>query len=109
MGPRRRQVSGAKAQPAELDEATQYIAQESLQSAIDVLESLLDAAESLAVLPDRGRTVPERDEPRVRELLVDPYRLIYSADDSKVVILGVLHQRRDFDRWGSTGSATDSL
>ena len=105
MGPRRRRVVWSEVATRELDQATEYIAQDSLQSAIDVLERLLDAAQSLADLPDRGRAVPERAESRVRELLVDPYRLIYSAGDSQVVILGVLHQRRDFDRWGRTGSA----
>lgn len=109
MGPRRRRVVWSEGAARELDEATEYIAQDSLQSAINVLERLLDAAESIADLPDRGRTVPERDESRVRELLVEPYRLIYSAGESEVVILGVLHQRRDFDRWGRTGSASDAL
>ena len=51
-------------------------------------------------MPDRGRVVPERDDPTVRELLVGPYRLLYYAAESDVAILGVLHQRRDFDRWG---------
>lgn len=40
---------------------------------------------------------------------VDPYRLFYSADESDVVVLGVLHQRREFDRWGRKGSTSDAL
>jgi len=46
--------------------------------------------------------------PACESFFIDPYRLIYSAGDSEVVILGVLHQRRDFDRWGRTGSASDA-
>ena len=48
----------------------------------------------------RGRVVPERNDPTVRELLVGPYRLLYHVAESDIVILGVLHQRQDFDRWG---------
>ena len=44
--------------------------------------------------------MPERDIPQVRELLVEPYRLLYQVTESDVVILGLLHQRRDFERWG---------
>ena len=55
MGPRRRRVVWSEGAARELDEATEYISQDSLQSAIDALERLLHAAESLADLPDRGR------------------------------------------------------
>ena len=44
--------------------------------------------------------MPERDDPTVRELLVGAYRLLYHVAESDVVILGVLHQRRDLDRSG---------
>ena len=109
MGPRRRRVVWSEGATRELDEATEYIAEESLQSAINVLERLLEAAESLANLPDRGRVVPERSEPSVRELLIDPYRLLYAVGESEVVVLGVIHQRRDFDRWGRRDSGEDAL
>lgn len=109
MGPRRRWVVWSKGASRELDEATEHIARESLQSAIGVFERLLEAAESLADLPERGRVVPERGESRVRELLVDPYRLIYATGESEVVVLAVLHQRRDFDRWGRHDSLEDGL
>ena len=100
MGPRHPRVVWSEGASRELNEATEYIAEESLKSAIDVLERLLEAAASLADLSERGRVVPERDDEDVRELLVDPYRLIYTLRESEIVILGVVHQRRDFDRWG---------
>lgn len=34
----------------------------------------------------------------VRELLIDPFRLLYSIGDEEVVVLGLIHQRQDFDR-----------
>ncbi len=35
----------------------------------------------------------------VRELLVDPFRLVYLVEAERVVVLAVLHQRQDFRRW----------
>ena len=100
MGPRHRRVVWSEGASRELDETIEYIAGESLKTAIHLLMRLLDAANSLTGLSERGRTVPERGDPAIRELLVDPYRLIYVLGESEVVILGVVHQRRDFDRWG---------
>ena len=99
MGPRRRRVVWTQGAVRELDEATEFIAADSPQAAIAVLERLLAAAESLAELPDRGRVVPERGDATIREVLVDSYRLIYSVSEAGAAILGVLHQRRDFEGW----------
>jgi len=77
-----------------------FVADESPEAAIRLLDDILGSADSLRSMPDRGRIVPERDDPTVRELLVEPYRLLYNITESAVVILGLLHQRRDFDRWG---------
>ena len=99
MGPRRRRVVWSEGAARQLDEAIEYVAQDSLGAAVGMLERLLDAADSLDELADRGHPVEERPHPHVRQLLVRPYRLIYSTTDDEVVILRLLHQRRDFDRW----------
>ena len=103
MGPRRRRVAWSEGARRELDEAIGYVAEDSLQNAISLLERLLEAGESLAELSERGRVLPELGDPGVREIQVEPYRLIYSVSDADVVILGVLHGRRDFDQWGRSG------
>ena len=54
MGPRRRRVVWSEGASRELDEATGYVAEESLRRAIRLLERLLDAAEALADLSERG-------------------------------------------------------
>jgi plasmid stabilization system protein ParE len=100
MGPRRRRVVWSDGAFRELDEATEYVAQDSRQAAVRLLQRLLDAAESLSEFAERGRVVPELDDPSIRELQVNPYRLVFSVSETEVAILGVLHQRRDFDRWG---------
>ncbi len=97
MGPRRHQVIWTEGARRELDAAITFVAEESLEGAISLLDDILNSTDSLHSMPDRGRVVPERDDPRVRELLVGPYRLLYHVDESKVHILSMLHQRRDFD------------
>jgi plasmid stabilization system protein ParE len=44
-----------------------------------------------------GRMMPEASRPDVREVLVEPYRLVYRRDPEEVVILGVFHSRQDVD------------
>ena len=100
MGPRRRGVAWSEGAFRELEEAAEYIAQESPLAAARLLERLLEAGDSLAELSERGRVVRELGDPSVRELQVEPYRLVYAVRASSVIILGILHGRRDFDRWG---------
>ncbi len=99
MGVGRRRVAWSAGARRELDETVSYIAEDSIDSAIRVLERILDSAESLSSIGERGRVVPERGDPSIRELLVGPFRLLYHLGESDIVILGVLHQRRDYQRW----------
>jgi plasmid stabilization system protein ParE len=82
-----------------LDEAVTYVAQDSLAAAQQLLETALDTAESLTVFDQRGRVVPELQQPSVRELIVQRYRLIYEVFDTKVEILAFIHSARDFAKW----------
>jgi plasmid stabilization system protein ParE len=80
-----------------LDEAVEYIAQDSLEAAQGFLLNTLEAASSLSILSERGRVVPEVADPAVRE--VHKYRLIYEVRPSQVEILAFLHGARDFAEW----------
>jgi plasmid stabilization system protein ParE len=96
---RRKKVIWTKQGYSTLDEAVAYVAQDSLTAAQQLLESALDMAESLTVFDERGRIVPELEQPSVRELLVQRYRLIYEVFDTKVEILAFIHGARDFAKW----------
>ena len=50
---------------------------------------------SLSGLPLQGRVVPEFGDERLRELIVSRYRDIYSVEDDRVFIVGVIHGARD--------------
>jgi toxin ParE1/3/4 len=103
MGPRRRRVDWSDGALRELDEAISYIAEDSIDSAARVLERVLEAAESLRTMAEQGRVVPERGDPSIRELIVDPFRVLYHLGESDIVILGLLHQRRDYLLWPRRG------
>jgi plasmid stabilization system protein ParE len=59
-----------------LDEAAAYVAADSPEAGVNLVEGALDAAESLSTLSERGRIVPELNDPTVRETLVYKYRAV---------------------------------
>ena len=77
----------------------EYIGEDSAEAAAKVLDVVLQTAASLKVLSERGRVVPELQDPSLREDFVYSYRLQYQVTADEVRILGVLHGARDFDRW----------
>ena len=82
-----------------MDEAVAHISQDSLPAAQRLLKSALDSAESLSLLSERGRIVPEMQQRNIRELLAGRYRLMYEVFDSRVEILAFIHGARDFVKW----------
>ncbi len=99
MATSRRRVVWSLGARDDLDQAIEYIAQESPDAALGVLDRLLAAAGSLENLGERGRMLRELSNPEIRELLLDPFRLVCRVTDSTCEILGILHQRRDFKLW----------
>ena len=82
-----------------LDEAVAYVARDNRPAAERLLIDTLDAAASLDVFSERGRVVPEWNQPNVRELLVQRYRLLYEVTPNEVQVLAFLRGARDLTRW----------
>jgi len=72
-----------------------YIARDSAFYASAFVLETREASRSLKGFSERGRVVPELANPNIRELFVKEYRLIYGIEQSRVVILGIIHGRRD--------------
>jgi plasmid stabilization system protein ParE len=79
----------------DLDALAEYIARDSPFYAAAFTRQILDASRSLNEFSEKGRIVPELGNPNVRELLIREYRLIYSIEQSHVVILALVHGARD--------------
>jgi plasmid stabilization system protein ParE len=81
---------------ADLSNLRDYIAKDSPVYARRVSERIIAAVGKLADFPEMGRRVPEagnRDD--LRELIHHDYRIIYLAKPGRIVIVTVVHGRRD--------------
>lgn len=79
-----------------LDDIVTYIPKGAPLSTLTFLEEVLNTADSLTTLLERGRIVPEYQNPLVRKLFVKHYRLFYEVQGRAVYVLGFIHGARDF-------------
>lgn len=76
-------------------EATDYIADARPLVALEWLHDLFERVEALADFPDQGMRLPETDREDIRQLIHEPYRVIYQIREDMVEILLLRHLRRD--------------
>lgn len=82
----------------DLTEIIDYIAQDSVESALEVLDKLEAKAAQLSSLPNRGRIVPELLDTGIsqyREIISTPWRIVYRIESQRVLVMAVLDSRRD--------------
>ena len=82
---------------SDLNEIAQFIAAESLDNALAVIDRLERRCSTLERLPERGRVVPELKAVDIliyRELIVKPWRIVYRRDANQVYVMAVLDGRR---------------
>ena len=75
-------------------EAIEFVARDRPLAALDWYEGLVQRIELLRELPEQGRVVPEWYEEGVREILWEPYRVIYEVSSDEVQILTLSHARQ---------------
>lgn len=82
----------------DLNAIVNYIAEDSVEDALVVLERLREQAESLKVAVGRGRVVPELnvlDVYQYREVIERPWRIVYRIEADQVLVMAVLDGRRE--------------
>ncbi len=99
MAARVREVIWAESARDALDTVIGYIAQDSQQAAVQVLDEALRAGANLATFAERERVVPELNDPSIREVFVHKYRLQYEVGEARVLVVAFLHGARDFAAW----------
>jgi len=72
-----------------------YIAKDSPVYAQPFIERLLYATRHLSQFPQSGRATPEANNPNIRELIYQGYRIIYRVTGDAVEIVMVVHGRRN--------------
>ncbi len=81
---------------ADLRSIHDFIANDSRHYAKKVVRDLIDKTDILDRLPRIGQVVPELGDDNIRQLQLYSYRLIYEIKGEDVLILAVVHKRREF-------------
>ena len=68
-----------------------YIARDSPQYALRVVDRLTRRSQQIAEFPLSGREVPEFAVPQVREILEGPFRIIYYLKPDQIDVLAVIN------------------
>jgi len=58
------------------------------------VDRLTRRTEQIEVFPESGRAVPEYERDDIRELIEQPYRVIYQIGEEYIDVLSVLHSRQ---------------
>lgn len=89
---------------ADLEAIADFIGQDSPHYARVTVSKLSKATRPLETFPRMGRHVPEAESDDVRELIVGSYRLMYRLEPERILVVAVIHGRRDL---GSLGEPWD--
>lgn len=79
---------------ADLKAIHEYIAKDSRQNAQRVANEIRRKADTLAEPPRPARAVPEINDPRLCEIPVYSWRIVYYLRDDNVFIVTLIHKRR---------------
>lgn len=79
----------------DLDELVRYISRDSAFYARRFGEKVVLTTRRLRKFPESGRMIPEAEDETLREIIVQGYRVMYRLEPKRVLILAVMHGRRD--------------
>jgi toxin ParE1/3/4 len=71
-----------------------YLAKNSPQYALRMVDRLTRRSQQIAEFPLSGREVPEYELAQIREVIEGPYRIIYHIKPSQIDVLAVVHSAR---------------
>ncbi len=80
-----------------LDAIYTYIALDSPAYAKRMVDRLTRRSEQITHFPFSGRKVPEYESENIREVIENPYRIIYHIKQKQINILAVIHTARNID------------
>ncbi len=74
-----------------LDAIYAYIARDSADYAMRMVDRLTRRSQQIGDFPLSGRKVPEFEVDQIREVIEGPYRIIYYIKPDQIDILAVIH------------------
>jgi len=81
----------------DLEALTEFIAKDSSHYASLFAINVFKAVERLVRFPESGRIVPEKNDPKVREVILGNYRIVYRLRPTTVELLTIHHAARPLD------------
>ena len=76
---------------AHLVDIYEYIAHDSPIYAKRVIDIITRRSEQIAIFPMSGRSVQEYEADDIREIIQNPYRIIYRTKPDQIDVLAVIH------------------
>ncbi len=68
-----------------------YIARDSAEYALRMVDRLTRRSQQIAIAPLSGRRVPEYDMGQIREVIEGSYRIIYHIRPDQIDVIAVIH------------------
>ena len=93
-------VEWAAIAEVDLKQIIDYVAMDSPGNALQILEKIRHKTSGLYTFPERGRIVPELQGQGIniyRELIVNPWRIVYRISDTSVYILSIIDSRQNVE------------
>jgi toxin ParE1/3/4 len=79
------------------EEICEHLLETSPRSAERFASDVFAALARISTFPEIGRVVPEENNPRLREIIVPPYRLIYRLHADGATLETIMHGAVEFD------------
>lgn len=93
-------VIWAQTAAEDLENIILFIAENSPDTALNILKKIKGKVSTLNSFPQRGRVVPELQDHAIliyRELIIPPWRVMFRISESKVYVLSVLDSRQNVE------------
>ena len=78
----------------DLNEIHSYIARDSKNYANIFVKKIYDTIQKLKIFPNIGRVVPETNNPSIREIIFQNYRIVYRNMIEYIEIITIFHGSR---------------
>lgn len=80
----------------QLRDIHRFVARSSPQYAAKLIDRLTRRSQQIATFPRSGRIVSEANDVNIREVIEEPYRIIYHLLEDEIDIIAVVHSARQW-------------
>ena len=85
---------------ADLNEIIDYIANDSVDNAVEQYENIKSSCLTLVEFPEQGRIIPELENQNIikyREIVFPPWRIMYKKEKNLIYIMSIIDGRRNIE------------